>query len=216
MKTTTVTQSIVIGSLAIPLWVAVSIIGCCRAQIVDLPNDSPTYSSYHHPDSNIQIKRVALVPLENIGNVSSDTIRYLERTLADRIRNSGAFEIVQTGTVPNCSANFVRNGQYSIHDLIKIKNQFRADGVLFVSLNNYQAYPPISISATTHLVELSEGKVIKSVDGNWSVTDPAFNDQLKRSAQQQGVDLDLVLTSPRQCFDLVATQIARELAQPAY
>ena len=202
-------------TIAIALILSFSASGCHffrKYEELVLPNDTKIFNHYTNYEKQLP-KRVALVPFQQSARVDGSLKAEMESRLAAELRAAGCFEVIQTGVIPDFRGRFIESGQYSIHDLIKIQTRFEVDGLLFVSINELKAYPPISLGFTAHLVELSNGEVVKSVDGTWSALDPDFKEQLQQFSEAEDIDMALIQNSPRLTYQVVAKQIAQQIAE---
>jgi hypothetical protein len=162
------------------------------------------------------IRRVLLLPLEN----RTTTLRAsdgLHQHLLGRLRGAGMFEIVDghDWLQSPCSAEQVARGEFAESLLVQAYQQFNADAVMFVSVNEYQPYAPLGLGLTLHMIETYDAQPLATIDGYWSQNNPQTAGHFAQFVAESGAgehELDALLGSPNRFADYVAAQIVERLA----
>jgi len=202
---------------AIALTAAIMLGGCMHKK-PSLPQIANNYTVFHEmPVERRPIRRVVILPVENRSNARDSTLLEFQRQLAAKIRDQGAFEVVEIPdhALPACQPDWVKQGKFPDRLLVDLYHNYSADGVIFVSINRFHAYSPMSIAVTAHLVDTDESVVLSTIDGNWSMDDPQIQQKVKQHMQRTGdqTSLNLLLNSPRFMMSFVGQEIASELAK---
>lgn len=202
---------------AVVLAAAIMLGGCLHKKPV-LEQIANNYTVFHEmPVERRPVRRVVILPVENRSNARDSTLLEFQRQLAAKIRDQGAFEVVEIPdhALPACQPDWIKHGTFPERLLVDLYHNYNADGVIFVSINRFQPYTPMSIAATAHLVDTDESVVLSTIDGNWSMDHPSIQQKVKQHRQQTGdqTSLNLLMNSPRFMMSFVAQEIATELAE---
>ena len=106
---------------------------------------------------------------------------------------------------------------YSLEELSAIRNQLKADAVLFGRITQYYPYPHMLVGLHLKLIDLRDGRLLWATEQVWDSTDKRverrmrlfFNSQMR--AGYQPLDWELLITSPRAFNKFVACEVAQTL-----
>ena len=194
-----------------------SLLGCqCLSCETSSSPPAPPLVQNHTDDAILhsgQIRRIVILPFENRTNQQQATAT-LQNQIARQIQGCGLFEVVDVSLWYDdpCPANMVTSGEFPYELLVDLYQRFHADAVMFGSINEHSAYWPLSLGVTIHLVDTREGRVLSTVDGNWSVADDQTYqdyDQFLQSLRDNPAAQDprLLHSSPTFFSDYVARLI---------
>ena len=112
----------------------------------------------------------------------------------------------------------VRNGRYSERVLVKLRDIYNVDAIMFTSLKDMRPYWPQRFSASMQLVSTSTGETVWSIDGVWDGRDQNVSKMAQLSfrnstAGKMSGDPELVLQSPEYMGKFVACQMASSLQE---
>ena len=191
--------------------------GCVQKQTVCDQPILPVHTAFHEaPIETRPIRRVVILPVENRAGSDPKTLEHFQHAVASAIREQQVYEIIEIPAHlrPRCSPQWVQQGMYPDQVLADMYRNYNADAVLFVSINQFSAYPPAAIAATVHLVDSDEGMLLSTVEGSWSVDNPNVAGAMQRKIQteQSPERAKLLMKSPRFVADFVADEIAAELS----
>jgi len=115
----------------------------------------------------------------------------------------------------------VLQGTFPEHLLVHLANQYQADAVLFVNVNEYHPYAPPKLGVSVHLVSTHEAIVIASVDGIWDARDEALASEAQGYYHQLShintlPRCELILHSPDLFQRFVARRIVTALSAQDY
>ncbi len=153
--------------------VAVALSGCqsCAPSDVDGKqlNGAPFSAAFAVGLKPGMVKRVVLLPIEN-HTASPQATADIHQKILGRLRSSGMFEIVDGSTwlQTPCTADEVACGEFVESLLVRAYQEFNADAVMFLSVNELHAYTPMSLGVTLHIVETYDAQLLATIDGFWS------------------------------------------------
>lgn len=109
------------------------------------------------------------------------------------------------------------SSSYSLEELSVIRQQLKADAVLFGRITRYYPYPHLLVALHLKLVDLRNGKLLWATEQVWDSTDKRverrmrlyFNTRMR--AGFQPLDWELLITSPRAFNKFVAYEVAQTL-----
>lgn len=172
------------------------------------------YSLYSAPDFNTNPPlRVLIVPTGTESGRYQVPVQFAE-ALAGAIRAEGLAEVVfPPEIVCTMSVDRILSGQFDEFEIVNLTKAWHCDAVMFIRVNQLQAFAPLKTSVTAALVDSNESVVTFALDGNWDTTDPeilkGFKHYLKRGAVGASEsELNLQLQSPSRMYAFVAWQIA--------
>ena len=167
-----------------------------------------------------ELRRVAVLPVETDAH-QSDVAKTFHNALVTELRSLGCFEVVAVKGEVCQSRQTVAPATYHEKLLVEVGHDYRADAVLFVSVNDYFAFYPPRMAVTVHMVDTREAITLASVDGVWDasqanvaeVAHAYFCQRAEKITIPRG---DLSLRSPRMYQQFVAHQVVLALAaEPA-
>jgi len=109
------------------------------------------------------------------------------------------------------------SSSYSLEELSVIRQQSKADAVLFGRITRYHPYPHLLVALHLKLIDLRNGKLLWATEQVWDSTDKSverrmrlyFNSRMR--AGFQPMDWELLITSPRAFNKFVASEVAHTL-----
>jgi hypothetical protein len=109
------------------------------------------------------------------------------------------------------------SSSYSLEELSVIRQQSKADAVLFGRINQYHPYPHLLVALHLKLIDLRNGKLLWATEQVWDSTDKSverrmrlyFNTRMR--AGFQPLDWELLITSPRAFNKFIACEVAQTL-----
>jgi hypothetical protein len=158
------------------------------------------------PDS---IRRVAVLPLAcdaSVGDLAAGR-EALEPVLREELGKSRRFELVfvaaedlkqRTG-----QASWKAEEKLPVDFLVKLKDAYNCDAILFSQLTVFRGYPPMAVGWRMRLVEMDRGETWWAADEVFDAGQPAVVNGARRYQQEQQQDaspqLDSrgILNSPR-------------------
>jgi len=175
--------------------------------------DPQKYSLFVSPDfSVVAPKRVLIVPTGTESGRYQLPVQFGE-ALAGAIRSSGVAEVVFPPQI-DCRMSIDRllAGQFDDRDIVMLSENWQCDGILFVRVNQFQAFKPLKASVTAALVDANESMVIFAIDGNWDTNDPeikaGFEHYVKRSTSDiSETESRLQFRAPSRLLAYVAFQM---------
>jgi len=122
------------------------------------------------------------------------------------------------------------NSAYSLDELSLIRQQSKADAVLFGRITRYQPYPHLLVALHLKLVDLRNAKLLWATEQIWDSSDKRVERRMRlyfntiMRAGFQPLDWEILITSPHAFNKFVAFEIAQTLPnanhyqkrQPAY
>lgn len=201
------------------LWFAIVLL------IVGLPGCQTTEPAHPGPPNYTNFRagefvpgavlRVAILPLEN-ETPHVEAAERMQRAIANEIADRQAYEVVvvPAGECPLDPLGLAVRGYYPAQLLADVGNTYHVDAVVLGRLRDYQPYGAPRIGCVAHLIAVTDGRVLASVDGTWDARTAAvaakaqaFAGELLLPAQMNMPDL--ILQSP----DYYSKFVAREIAQ---
>ena len=109
------------------------------------------------------------------------------------------------------------SSSYSLEELSVIRQQSKADAVLFGRITQYHPYPHLLVALHLKLIDLRNGKLLWATEQVWDSTDKRverrmrlyFNTRMR--AGFQPLDWEILITSPRAFNNFVACEVAQTL-----
>lgn len=158
-------------------------------------------------------QRVLLVPT-GIESGRYQAPAQMAEALAAAIRAAGISEVVfPPELTTQITVDRILAGQFSEREIISLCSQWQCDGVMFIRVNQVQAFSPLSTSMTAALVEANESVVLFAIDGNWDTSDPHLRQGFERFVKRSAFDgseseYRLQLQSPSRLFAYIGHQTA--------
>lgn len=109
------------------------------------------------------------------------------------------------------------SNSYSLEELASIRQQLKADAVLFGSLTRYDPFPHMLMSLHLKLVDLRNGKLLWAMEQVWDTSDKRLEQRMKRYYKDQvrsgyePIDWELLITSPRNFNRFVVYEVSQTL-----
>ena len=182
-------------------------------------NFGPPFSSFRAPElPHGVVRRVALVPLDNMTNMSDVHLEFT-RVLAGELNTAGMFDIVSIPwqEISNPILSPPATGRYDERFLAQLGRKYGVDAAILGRVSQYHPYWPPRIGVVLHMVDVRDGRVLASVDGIWD----SRNKYIAHQAEQFYNHLypqttlphsELMLHSPSYFEKFVAYQIAERLS----
>jgi hypothetical protein len=111
------------------------------------------------------------------------------------------------------------SSSYSLEELAMIRQNVKADAVMFGSITNYEPFPHMSMSMQLKLVDLRSGKLLWAMEQVWDSSDRRLEERMKyyynkvlRSGYEP-IDWQLLTTSPRNFNKFVVYEVSRTLPE---
>lgn len=173
------------------------------------PSYKPTNIHAPSPKLPAEVRRVAILPLASeLTSVDAQQGRSaLEPILWEEFGKAKRFEL--TRVTPEQLRQWtgspeIHTGNALPHDFFdRLRKELACDAVLFSSLTQYKAYPPMSIGLNLRLVGVPDPKVLWSADEVFDAGNPAVVNGARRyqAAQPGGTsntaDSTSIMNSPR-------------------
>ena len=207
-------RSLVILAITVTM---LSVAGCHLGR--NKPPVPAAHTVYRSPNLTTgSIRRVLLMPVANQTRYIVAGDRFYD-LLASEITSIRCFDAVRVSPyeahmiLPDTD---VRNGRYSEKMLVKLRDIYNVDAIMFASLKDFQPYWPQRFSASMQLVSTSTGETVWSIDGVWDGRDENVSRMAQQSfthstAGRMSGDSELVLQSPEYMGKFVACQMASSL-----
>ena len=163
------------GLLAISL-----LAGCVGGEYVGPRLSGPVYQPNNHlGDVRLpaKLRRVALLPLHGGPTVPPESVEALDRAFLQELLRTQRFEAVPV--TRETMARLFGERQFSSVDALPheflaiIARELAVDGVLFVDVTSYSAYPPLLIGVRAKLAATGDGSLLWSSATLFSAGDPA-------------------------------------------
>lgn len=206
-------------TLWLALVTALLVIGC-RAG--NAPRLLPSvYSAYRSPNLLVaKPRRVLLLPVTSTVYEAGYADHWYQ-LLATELKSIQQFEVVTASPLEPCvqqCLDQVHRGQFAEGALVAVRDRFRADAVLFVSIADFWPYWPPHMAVGVNLVETTKGETIVSVDGNWDAREQAVQELAQLYAHSLSTtetlsNADIVLQSPEYFGKFVAHEVAAALCR---
>ena len=185
---------------------------------IDVP--APVYNCHQEEFLSEQVRRIVILSPENASDTNSQLASDLQHVLAEAIRNRGLYEVIEVPreSSPSACKAWIKAGEYPVILLVQMIQKYNADAVLFVSVNRVQPVAPVSVGLSMRLVDTREGVTISSIDGYWSMNNPAIlNRAITANANSlASLDAQLIANSFRALLGIVGEDIATEFGQQNY
>lgn len=148
-----------------------SIVGSgCKKEFVPEP---PKMTSYATRDFEWdEVQRIVIMPIANRSSVPSAP-EQVQQALAAELQRSGRFEVVvarNDSLDPKTEDVFI-SGKFDEEELLRVKQRYQAQGVMFVQITQYTPYNPPQLGISVLLVSPAEAVVISAIDGLWDMRD---------------------------------------------
>jgi len=184
--------------------------GCTSTELAQLQLHGPYFQPQNRagvdrlPDT---LRRVALLPLHGEqAMVPAEMLATLDGVFASELMHTERFEVVPV--TPETLSRLFGARQFSSVDalphefLTTLAKELDVDGVLFVDITTFTAYPPLSLGVRAKLALANTAALIWSFDTVFTTADPSVANAARRHALGLGSDnppVDLsrtVLQSP--------------------
>ena len=109
------------------------------------------------------------------------------------------------------------SNSYSLAELASIRQQLKADAVLFGSITRYEPFPHMLMSLHLKLIDLRSGKLLWAMEQVWDTSDKRLEMRMKRYYKDQlrtgyePMDWQLLITSPRSFNRFVVYEVSTTL-----
>ena len=160
--------------------------GCVNGEYVGPRIRGPVYQPDNHLGDvrlPVALRRVALLPLHGGQIVPAESLDTLDRAFFQELVRVQRFEAVPV--TRETMARLFGEKQFSSvealpHEfLATIARDLAVDGVLFVDITSYSAYPPLQIGVRAKLAATASGNLLWSFDTMFSADDPAVANAAK-------------------------------------
>ena len=192
-------KKIVLITLMITLPVILS--GCSISKSVH----PETGHYYLNPRTNFaNISRVVMFELDDQTNVA-DISSILTRSISDALSKKHLFSLKTLyRSDPTWRRLDLDNAaSYSIEELELIRDQLKADAVIFGTVTRYSPYPHLATGLHLKMVDLRNGQVIWGIEQIWDSTDKSVERRMRRyfkvhmRSGYEPIDWQLFVSSPR-------------------
>ena len=187
--------------------------------IVRTPSAQDTGHFYLNPHADISgVGKVVIFELDN-----RTSYPQLSETLTDDLSQAlQKKHIFNLSTLHHTDPQW-RNldldvsNSYSLAELASIRQQLKADAVLFGSLTRYDPFPHMLMSLHLKLIDLRSGKLLWAMEQVWDSSDKRLEQRMKRYYKDQlrtgyePMDWELLITSPRNFNRFVVYEVSRTL-----
>jgi hypothetical protein len=182
--------------------------GCADIAFVDPARQGPFFTPVNHVGAASLggLRRVVLLPVSGGGLAPGETVAAFDPVFAFALQQQNRFEVV-TLAREECLRRF-RAREFASssalpHGLLAaLREEFAADGVLFVDLTAFNAYRPLTLGLRGKLATIDGARLLWSFDSVFSTENPAVANSARRhyrGSDRGGVPVDLtpgVLQSP--------------------
>jgi len=182
--------------------------GCADVAFVDPLRQGPFFAPTNQAGepSLGGLRRVVVLPVYCGALAPAETAAAFDPVFVAALQHENRFEVV---TLPReeCLRKF-RAAEFSSAEALPhgflgaLREEFAADGVLFVDLTVFSAYRPLAIGLRGKLASIDGARLVWTFDNVFSADDPAVANSARRhfrSSDRGGVPADLgqgVLQSP--------------------
>ncbi|MGI9519865.1 MAG: hypothetical protein ACR2NP_22620 [Pirellulaceae bacterium] len=125
------------------------------------------------PELARRTRRIAVVGFENSTHCRHAAYE-VQSALAAAMRMKGCCEMVDMSHYwyDLCRMDAVLRAEYPIEVLARAWREFHCDAVMFARVNDFNPYPPLSLSVTIRIVDAADAVLVGALDQHWSLADP--------------------------------------------
>lgn len=163
------------------------------------------------------VRRVVVLPIADKGVNPEGSLASLSASIVRTLNLAARFECVHM-TPEECTAFTHTRSISSVdtmpHDFFdRLAAEYNVDGVMFIDLTHYSAYPPISIGIRAKLYRIRDRSMLWAVDQTFSAANPLVSNSARRhwlKAEPSGTPSDMsatVLQNPGKFADYVMTAV---------
>ncbi len=209
--------------LAVPVAGLLLLAGCQSVSLKDLTPWTKSSPLAYKPTNTFSVdflpadfSRVAVLPVSH-NQDAENQLSFLTRTFLSELNGKANLEAiaVDSKTLNQLTGKSQWNSTDSLPPelLLRIRDQYRADGVLFTDLTHYYPYKPISVGIRCKMADAVTGEILWSADtvynaGNQKVQDAALDFQRKKSGSPFPLkDSGSILQSPLYFSRFVASSM---------
>lgn len=136
------------------------------------------------------LHRVALLPIHGGADVPADTLAALDAVFASELMHVERFEVVPVAreTMDRLFGALQVNSVDALpHEFLgTLARELGVDGVIFVDLTSFSAYPPLAMGVRAKLAETETAGILWSFDTLFSAANPAVANSARRHAAGVG------------------------------
>lgn len=138
----------------------------------------------------LTMRRVVVLPMtySEAGSLGAASEDLFEQVILSELNKENKFELIAIR--PDELKQWTGKARWAFHEALppgffqKLRGETGCDGILFVHLSNYHAYPPMVIGWRMHLLTAEEGDVIWSIDEVFDAGDERVNNSARRYSRQ--------------------------------
>lgn len=199
---------------------AVLLSGCSVLQYIQ-PVELPHGHYYLNPYGEIaQISRVVLLELEN-QSMHPDLADQMTQALSAGLGKKHLFSVrtVSRSDELWTTLNLDNITAYSYEDLAMIRENLKADAVVFGTIKRYASYPHMQMSLHLKMVNVRTGELAWAIEEVWDSTDKNVELRMKRyfatemRTGYQPLNWELLITSPRAFNKFVVYEVVSTLPE---
>ncbi len=198
---------------------ALAVTGCTKFEEKAVPPSGHYYLDKTADFSSIG--RVVLVELENQSSSSPDLSKILTQELSDGIGKKHLFSMqtVYEADSDWQSLNMGRIKTFSMQQWAALRQQMKADAVIFGTITRYRPYPQMLAALNVKMVDVREGKLLWAIEEVWDSTDKNTELRIKEFFETemrtgyQPMNWQVVLNSPKAFHKYIVYEISRTLPE---
>jgi hypothetical protein len=175
---------------------------------------------YINPDSEIStVKRVVVFELENESKYP-EISKPVTETLAQSMVKRHLFSIwiLEKKDPLWRRLDLHYQNYYSNEQLLEIREQLRADAIVFGKIKEYQSYPHLTVGLHMKMVDLRDGQILWATEQLWDSTDRKLEYRMKRyydnvlkTTGYEPLEWEILTTSPKHFRKFVSYEVAQTL-----
>jgi hypothetical protein len=151
----------------------------CHTQTI--PSAPAANYYYRNPDKKFtMIGRVAIVELQNDSSypqISADITESLYQALQKR--QVFGLTLVHQNDPSWRSLQLQSDSNYTLEQLLAIRDALKCDGVLFGTVTEYRPYPHMTAGLRMKLLDLRDGQLVWALEQIWDSADKATEKRIK-------------------------------------
>lgn len=203
-----------INNSIILLLLAFLLFGCHTQTIPSAP--AANYY-YRNPDKKFtMIGRVAIIELQNDSSypqISADITESLYQALQKR--QVFGLTLVHQSDPSWRSLQLQPDSNYTLEQLLAIRDALKCDGVLFGTVTEYRPYPHMTAGLRMKLLDLRDGQLVWALEQIWDSADKATEKRIKnyfKSVKREDfapLHEKLAAVSPLEFIKFVSYEVSR-------
>ncbi len=197
------------------------VFGGCSVLDYIQPVELPHGHFYLNPYGDIaSISRVVLLELEN-QSTHPDLADQMTMALSDGLSKKHLFSVrtVSRSDELWTALDLDNITAYSYEDLAMIRENLRADAVVFGTIKRYASYPHMQMAVHLKMVNVRNGELVWAIEEVWDSTDKNVELRMKRyfstvmRTGYQPLNWELLITSPRAFNKFVVYEVVSTLPE---